>query len=298
MKTIVPLLAIMLGLGFAARATVSVGRNTAALPALAAERDALEARIGQAEQQLRSTREACATASAASATNAPPLATPPARKPVADAVIANDPKMLAESLRNYRLGLDRNLVGIRQALVLNAGQVEELKDLMVQVEQRRLDLVAAVETQGLDQKSGAYQALNAENEAFRRAKEEEILGNLEPAYREYERTQAVRYPAAWLAAAALYTGETVTPAQVQQTAQILAANSERIQSGARRGWVQENTVNWSVATEQLQAVLTPSQIATLRASIEAGANLNKAWEEITRRSDFLKAQFKAQTARQ
>ena len=305
MKAFILMLAIASGLGFAVRATLASHRNAAAIRALTSEHQELRERISHEQQRWRELHHAStatATAMTSSAQSKPshepgaPLnLTVTVPKLSATAIVANNPKLMAEYLREYRSQMsDAGNLGIFKAVGLSADQTRAMKDLSVEKEQRRMELVAAVETQGLDQQGEAYKALNEQNEQWWRKKQAEILGDLEPAYRDYECTQDVRLDTAVLAVAASHTGELVTASQLEQVTQILAANSERIQSGPKTGFVKEDTVNWNVALGQLKGVLTPSQIETLRICYPAFVEFCKLNDEAVRRQDLLTAQFKKQ----
>lgn len=319
MKAFILMLAIALGLGLAVRATLASHRNAAAVRALTSEHQELRERISREQQRWQELHRASAATTTAKTSSAQPKpghepAAPPASstatveplKPTATvpklsatAIVANNPKLMAEYLREYRslMPVAGNL-GIFKAVGLSADQIQAMKDLSGEKEQRRMELVAAVEIQGLDEQSDAYKALNAQNEQWWLKKQAEILGDLEPAYREYERTQDVRLNTAGLAVAASYTGELVTASQLEQVTQILAANSQRIQSGPKTGFVKEDTVNWNVALGQLKGVLTPSQIETLRICYPAFVEFCKLNDEAIRRQDLLTAQFKKQQPKQ
>ena len=237
----------------------------------------------------------------------------PARRLPAGAIIANDPRKLAEYAQNFRASLDHTYGGMFKALRLSAEQREKLKDLKVWLEEQRMDLNAAVAMQRLDSNyawalataravndltvltldpniaSDPTAVLSKEWHKTRMTKEAALLGDLVDPYREYYRTQAVRFRAQELAGTAVYSGEPVTSAQVERTTQVLADNSQRGQTGAARGWVMPNTVNWETARAQLQGVLSPSQIATLGNIIQRDATQAKV-NELTKR---LTVEFKA-----
>lgn len=315
MKAPLLLLAIALGTGFAVRATLATDRNVSAVRALGSEHDELRKQISQAQQRLQAVRQATADAAAvmatggqvtptdatAAQTTSPPVAvteaqlTAPSPEPSALTRVANDLKRIPEVLRDYRTQIR---LGNLQAIGLSSAQIEALKDLMVEKEQRRMDLVAAVETQGLDQKSDTFKTLKAELDQWQQKREAQILGHLESAYREYGRARPVRWGVTAFALASLDTGESVSATQLEEVAQILAANSERIQSGPKTGEVKADTVNWSVARPQLQGVLTPSQIETLRRHYQSDVEGAKLEKQIWDRENLLTAEFQKQQLKQ
>lgn len=307
MKTKLPIIAVALILlagGFAVRATREAERTKAAIQVLASQRTGLRDRIVAAEQRRQKAAAALAklekeirqlpgepNVGAAAPTSegvAPTKPAIPARRLSPATIIANDPQKMAEYGRNLRASLDLTYGGMAKALGLSAEQVERLKELKVLKEQQQLDRMAAAELHGLDRTSKAYQKLLTEQDKFRMAKEAEIVGHLETPYREYYRTQVVRDLAQELAGTSVYSGVPVTSDQVERTAQILAASSQRERSGVHRGWVEWNTINWEVASTQLQGVLSPAQIAALANIVQWGAARDALNQQIAR----LTAQFK------
>jgi len=310
-KTTIIVLAVMaLASLLAVRATREANENRAAIDALAAERTGLRATTASLEQRLRTASEALAQSE--QKTGQPPgepgagadanaaasgndiIAKPatPARRLSATTIIANDPPKLAEHLQNYRASLDLFYGGMFKALGFSVEQVEKWKDVAVWDTQRWMDLSAAVEMQGLDRTSDAYKKLAAEFTKSRVAKERELLGDLEPRYREYNKLEPVRELAKRLASWVIYWGEPVSLAQVERTTQILAAHSQRNQTGSLRGWVAPDTINWEAARAQLQDVLLPKQIETLGFIVRQRATEVKA-DALTKR---LTAEFKAKQA--
>lgn len=300
------LVVIALTGGFAVRATREAERTKAATRELAAERANLRRMIVSAKEQLRMAEDTLARVeqnpgqtletkearAGANATAAKPAT--PARRFPPGAAIANAPRKLAEYARNFRASLDHTYGGMFKALGLSAEQREKLKDLKVWLEEQRMDLNAAIELQSPD--SPYYQRMLATARAVndltvlpldpnskefgplakawhktRMAKEDELLGALVAPYREYYRAGAVRYLAVEMAGTAILSGEPVASTQVERTAQVLAANSQRGSTGNVRGWVMPNTVNWDAASTELQGVLSPSQIATLGSLIQRDA---------------------------
>ena len=324
MKALLFILAIALGTGFAVRATLDTDRNASAVRRSRSEHDELRNKILHEQQRLQALRQTSAGTTAfmatagqvtpnddAAARTTSTLAaaaesklTAPSPNPSPIAVVANDPKLMPRALRDYRVQIR---LGNLQSIGLSNSQIEALKDAMVEKEQRRMDLAAAVETQGLDQKSDTFKTLNAESERLHQKKEAEILGDLESAYREYGRARLVRWGVTAFALAALDTGEPVYATQFEQVTQILAANSERIQpnsdwaivfTGWKTGDVKADTVNWDVASPQLQGVLTPTQVETLRRHYQSDVASWNLEKQIWDREALLTAQFKKQQPKQ
>ena len=312
-KFLIMVLAVLaLAGGFAVRATREASQNRTAIDAVASDRAGLLATAASLEQQLRTASAALAkpepkaglppgesgvgdgvgVSAAASASGPAAKPATPTSRPTAQTIIANDPQKLSDYLQGYRADLDLRYGGMFKALGFSAEQAEKWKDVQVGDTLRWMDLSAAMEMQGLDRNSAAYKKLAAENTKIRVTKERKLLGDLWAPYQEYNRAEAVRYLAKELAGTAVYSGLPVTSAQVEQTTQILAANSQRYPSSVGKGSVKTNTVNWPAARAQLQDVLPPVQVEILGRLIQRDATDAKAGEQ-TRR---LTAEFKAKQA--
>lgn len=271
----------------------------------------LDGKIGPPPEGPRASAGAN-TVAAGNASVAKPVT--PVRRLNAGGTIANDPKKLAEYARNFRASLDFTYGGMFKALGLSAAQVEKFKDLKVWLEEQRMDLNAAIEMQSADsERIKRYMAspramndftvltpdwnsqaglgpLSDEWHKTRVAKEAELLGDLNAPYREHYLNRDVRILSLELAGTAVYSGEPVTSAQIERTTRVLAANSQRGESGAARGHVRYNTVNWDTASVQLQGVLSPAQVAALGDIVQQHAMQAKV-VDLRRR---LTAQFKGQ----
>jgi hypothetical protein len=293
MKTIVLLVIILVGIGFAVHGSVAVRAGEAARLTVAVECDRLRKTITRAEQRLQAIPDSRAVAAATAEVDAGVRPATSAAKLGAETVIANNPKLMAEYAKHFRERYgDLGHQGIFKMVGLSPEQIERMKDLNVQAEQRRMDLVAAVETHGVDKHGDAYKTLQAQIEEFRRTEEAAILGDLEPAYREYRRTQNVRHLATRLAVAALYSGETVTAAQVEQVTRILAAHSESVQTGPQNDRP-SFTVDWNAAKPLLSRVASAAQIANLQSWHEGVFKMDELLARQEQRTRHLKAQFNA-----
>lgn len=309
-KFLITVLAVLaLAGGFAVRATREAAQTRAAMDALESQRTGLRAASASMEQRLRTASQALAkleqktrgspgeSGAGVGANAAAPRSDPaakqaaPARRLSARSIIANDPQKMAEYFQNYRASLDLTHGGMFKALGFSAEQAEKYKDWRVLGYQRRMDLDAVVEMQGLDRNSAAYKKLQVTQRQPMSA--ELNLGNIwDPnnPYMEYLRTQSVRDLASELAGTAIYSGEPVTFDQVERTTQVLAANSQRGQlENIGRNYVLPNTVNWDTASADLQGVLSPSQIAILGKIIQRQTTQARV-DDLTKR---LTAEFKA-----
>lgn len=303
--TIVVLAVLALAGWFAVRATWEVDRTWSAIRALASQDAGLRAAIATEEKRLRTAHDALAQleqkigqlsgglgagggASAAASGN-DPAAKPatPVRQFKPTTIIMNDPQKAAEYAKSFRISVNLEFDRIAKELGLSAEQAGKLKDLRVWAQQRLLDLSATADAQGLSPNDGAIKKLHSEDLKVWRAKEAEVLGDLNVPYQEYRKDTSnfVRGLARELAGTAIYSGEPVTSVQIERTWPILAANCQKNKSGS----VIPGTVNWPAASAQLQGVLSPSQIATLGNIIERKATQSKV-DELTKR---LTAEFKA-----
>ncbi|MSU23122.1 MAG: hypothetical protein EXS32_04780 [Opitutus sp.] len=313
MKTkllVVAVVGIAVALGLAIRATYRASQAEKAAAGLAMQDEALRQKIGGIEARLRAANavraesekaEAMAARQrdAASATVAISVGETAAKSAVvglrlsAQCLIANDPQKLAEYAKNFRLrldlwGLDDLAVGgMFKAFDLSPEQREKFKDLQVWQELRRMDLKAAAETQGFDTGGEVYWQLKQENEKLREQKEAEIFGTgpLFEQYQEYARKQFLRDTAARLASTEFYPDTPITATQVERVTDIVAKSS---QWNTKENWLHDDwgTINWDSAGAQLQGVLSPSQLGTLRLLIRE----KEAFAAVVKRSSELGAE--------
>lgn len=308
MKTkppIIVLAVLALAGWFAVRATWEVDRTRAAIRALASQDMGLRTAIAAEEKRWRTANDALVQLEqkisrlskgpgAGGGASATASSNDPAAKPATRArqfrpttIIMNDPQKAAEYAKSFRISVNLDLDRIAKELGLSAEQAGKLADLRVWAQQRLLDLSAVADAQGLSSNDGATKKLHSEDLKVWRAKEAEVLGDLNGPYQEYRKDTSnfVRGLAKELAGTAIYSGEPVTSAQIERTWPVLAANSQWNQTGS----VTQGTVNWPAASAQLQGVLSPSQITTLGNIIQRNAAQAKV-DELTKR---LTAEFNA-----
>ena len=284
----VVLVALALAIAFAARATQQINDSKAALASLAPQCAALRGRIVQLEQRLNAANDGRKQTGPKSATtsgerrgtgaaNATTGTTVPAKSKATGArlspetIIANDPKKMAEYSRNFRDSLDLTYGGMFKALHLSPEQMEKFKDLKVAQEQRRMDLLAAAETQGLDQQNDDYSLLEGRLYKESRNQEADLLGSGPTAdqYLEYRNLSYLRDTTKRLASSEVYPDVPIAAAQVERVTEVVASNSER-PPGSPWSWQYWSTINWDAVGTQLQGVLSPSQLATLRLFVRPG----------------------------
>lgn len=290
MKTVVLLLIIVLSLGFAVRARTERSANEAALSAVSVEREALRRDLVRERQRANTARDARAAIAAPAATEAGNPIGVKSRQPSPEAAIANNPALLERHLQARRERLDWGQGSMFRAVGFSPQQIERWKQMIVTDEQRRLDLIAAVETQGLDQRSDTYKALEAESKKFQREQEAEILGELEPKYREYQRSKGPRSLAQWLGRTSIYSEEPITGEQIERATQILAAHTQHVLATDEATPV----INWTAATTQLKTVLSPTQTATLQSLGLQFEKIGTLSQQVDQRTKLLTSQFKQQ----
>ncbi|MBI5768043.1 MAG: hypothetical protein HZA93_09625 [Verrucomicrobia bacterium] len=292
MKTVVLIVIIALGLGFTIRARSERRASESALGSFTVEHAALLRNVAGARQRVEAARDTRAALSVAAPAETPVASAAKSRKLSPEAALANHPALLAEYQQTYRHVPDWWLGRTFRAVGFSPQQIEQWKDLLMQANQRQLDLIAAVETQGLDRKSDTFKTLEAENKKFQREKEAEILGGLAPKYREYQRSQEAWNLAQWLARASIYSEASITGVQIERTAQILAANMKQMLR-ARDGTT--SVVDWTVASVQLKDSLSPAQIAALQTVGLQFEKIAMVRQRVDERTNELTAQFKAQS---
>jgi hypothetical protein len=300
------LVSIALASGFAVRAAWEIDQANAAASLVASQRAGLEkattrlqerlsaadgalAQLGQKAGQPSGEPGASVGANANTArSESSAKAEPPARRPSATTLIANDPRWLAEYLNNMRAGLELSYGGMFKALGLSPEQIARFEDAEVWLEETKMDLQATIDARELDPVGATCKKLWSDYEKSRVTKKAEVLGDLTNRYLEYFRTQGVRDYAQQLAWTGAFTSEPVTSAQVERVADILIANCGRRGGGSGPGWADPATINWSAASEQLKDLLSPTQISTLAVFFQR----DKAQAKVTEQINRLTAQFK------
>lgn len=291
MKTVALLVIIVLGLAFTIRARSERSVIEMAANSLPAEHAALLRNVAVERQRAEMARASRAAIAVASPTEAPAASAVNSRKLSPEAALANNPMLLTEHQQTYRYVPDWWWGTMFRAVGFSPLQIEQWKEMLMEAGQRQFDLIAAVEKQGLDRKTDTYKTLEAEYKRVQRQREAEILGALEPKYREYQRTRATRDLAQWLARTSIYSDEPVTGEQIDRTARTLAANTKENRKTS------DGTlpiVDWAAADGQLRDILSPTQIATLQTLGQQFEKIAIAAQRVDERTKELTAQFKAQ----
>jgi hypothetical protein len=254
----------------AIRATL--GRHAADDAAFATESRAadLERTITAAKTRLRVLDQASAALEKQIAkTNAPDAmpSSQPAPQLSPHSLIANDPVKMAAYTRDFRASLDLEYGGLQKFAGLSPEVYEKVKDLRTAREQRRMDILAVAEMQGMDVKSPGYRALQKkEADEFARS-EAELLGSLTEKYRAFERTQPVRESARRLGSSETYPEPPLTTAQIERVVDVLASHSQR---NPEDGTVWKHTTNMRTAMPELQTFLSPELAATFTWAVPGG----------------------------
>lgn len=228
----------------------------------------LKQKIARAKIRLRDLERASADLEKQDAETEPLApAAPPVRKLSPHTIIANDPAKLAAYTRDFRASLDLEYGGLQKFAGLSAELYEKAKDLKTAHEQRRMDILAVAETQGVDLKSPAYQALQ-EKEADDFAKSEaELLGPSIVKYREFEQTQPVRETARRLGSSETYPEPPLTSAEIERVVDVLARHSRR---DPENGTVYKRSTNMKEAMPELKTFLSPELADTFRWALPGG----------------------------
>jgi hypothetical protein len=300
-------LALVLLVAYALRARSDATEAQIATAAVSAQNGQLRIEVNEREARLRDARKSVAAANrqtadprrdssrsadetAKSTANNTPQKTEVAPRLSAKTIIASDPAKRATYLTNVRAQVGLDYGGMFKALRLSPEQIERFKDVEVWLEQERMELQAAIETQGLDPNGPEARKLWADYNNSRTTKKTEALGDNASRYLEYFHTASVRQSVQRLAAPDLVPGQTATADQVERAADILAANSQS-KSGGGHG-VEPGTVNWIVVREQLKGILSTSQIEWLGLFVEEEA----ASVRVGQRQAQLTAQFRSKSA--
>lgn len=305
---VVVILALFVAL--AVRATRGIVRDQAAIAAIATRQDVLRARIVALEIRLQTAKDSSSkseeqlaalgmdsgrgNASApirAGQSYAVGDAPRPSGPPSAMTLIASDPQKWMEYRRNYREHCALRYGAVFKWLGLTSEQIERFLDVEVSLEETAIDLSAALELHRLDRDSAEYKKLYGDYNKARVTPKQEILGDLTNKYLEYFRTESVRWYPRELAYAGIFSGETITAAQIERVADILVATCKRqsMQSPAKPGpWAYPSGLNWSAAAAQLKGVLSPTQIETLGLLIDQ----DKSRDRLDERRERLTAEFK------
>ncbi len=311
-KTLIVVSAVLaVMVAFAVRATRQARDAREALTALAPQPDRLRKKADQMNARLQTAREALRildSTSAGAAAESPTgsqakgavagksasgSAAAPAQRPNPLTLVANDPAKMAEYSRNFRAGLDLRWGGMFKAIGMSPVQIEKFKDVELWLQESRVDLQAAIAAQGLDSNSVEAQKLWTDYNNLRTTKKVEALGDLADRYFEYFGTQSVRNYSQELAWTGIFTGESISSAQVERTADVLIANTKRMLTGPGAKWVDLPTLDWTAASQQLKGVLSPAQIETLGRFVEK----DKAQARVNQQTRRLTAQFNARVPR-
>ncbi len=247
------LLAIAFATGFVLR---SVRRREAASQvnsALAARDRAWREQINAAEIRLKNaddTNRRLAEEIASTKANA--TAPAPSRTLSAQTIIANDPVKMAAYSRDFRASLALHYGGMVRALGLSPEQWERFKDFKLWEEQRRFDLRAAAENQGVDVRSPAFRELVRKDNEERAVKEREMLGDAIEGIHEFEHTQYLRQIADRLASAGyMYPLSPLAADEIERVTKILAQHTPRLKDGT----VAQTPIKWAKVGPAL--ALTP-----------------------------------------
>lgn len=249
--------AVLLALGVVIREAWRSRESARVAEELEGRRAELGSRIAAAESLLRAARDATATLEreiAAVPDRAADTSSTLPRKLSPLAQIANDPVKMAAYTRDFRASLDLTHGGLKTLRGLSPELFEKIKDLKTSFEQRRMDVLAAAEMQGMDLKGPAYRALQREEATERANREAELLGPLLEPYREFDLTQEFRYNVGRLGSCEVYPEKPLTSVEVEQAIAILARHAKR----GKDGTVWAATINLQEATPELQRILPPA----------------------------------------
>lgn len=296
--------------GFTVDVTSQANQNLESVRALAAQRTQLASLTSRLEARSRAAKSALANLEEKEAraavgaqdgsangpsSESPAQPRPPMRRPSQDAInaiIGRDPKKSGEWVRALRESFDLQNASIVEALGLSAEQIAKLQARAAGMQERTMDVMGALAIQGLDPDGNEAKALRRQLQPG--ASWSEILGEKYPLWLEYMgRRLIVSAIVDDLAGFAIYSGDPVTSAQVEQAAQVLAANSTgRVPdtrfAGLGVAVVDPATINWAAARSQLGGILSPTQIATLGDGIE----YSQKQREANAREAQLTAEFK------
>jgi hypothetical protein len=290
-KTIVLIVIIAIGVAVSWRARRERAANETEMASISKEHEASRRKIAAERRRLQLAQDARASLAAPSPGEAAGTAPSGSRKLSPEAALASNPALLAEYLRYQHEVPDWSRGHMFRVVGFSPGQIEQWKQMTVQDVQRRLDLIAAVETQGLGRNSDTFKALSAENQRRRREKEVEILDDLEPRYREYQRLEGVRGLVEWLTRTGVYQDETITGEQLERATRIIAANTGQVLRSGSGGEIP--IIDWTAATVQLKDTLSPSQIATLQRLGQQFETIVRASQRVEERTKLLTAQFQS-----
>ncbi len=297
------LVVLVVATGFTVEATSQANQNRDTMRALAAQRallaavsTRLEARSAAATTALANleqkeagaadkAKEESGAAPASQSSTKPPTNRRPSFQAL-DAIIGRDPQKAAELVRLWGETWECQVGSIYEALGLSAEQIAQVKAIAMAAMGRRMDVAGALAVQGLDADGNDAKALRGQ--LLSNHPLADVLGDKYALWKEYMiRRPIVSMIVRDVAGSAIYTGEPMTAAQVEQAAQILAANSTGRVAFLSNPTV-DASINWSAARSQLAGVLSPTQIATLADSID----YSLANRKMNTRENQLTAEFK------
>ena len=187
--------------------------------------------------------------------------------PEPKAVIAPSHKILALLSATYRAGLAQTYGPLYQALGLTPAQIGAFENLLTahRSDLRDLSIVASESDLG-DSGPEIASLRQEENDKFRAA----LVALLGPAgFQQFEQIKRIMPVRTFVENLKLGNGlptETIAGAQVQQLSSVLADASPSYRSG---GAADPATVDWDAALPRAEGILSPTQFAALKASIDS-----------------------------
>lgn len=242
--------------GWAARETAAVAEKGHEREALRVRREQLETRVAR----LRAVRAAMPVPSAKASVETTPRPPVESASPDWHSLIMGDPELQNLFLQAERASLAERYAAVRESLGLTEAQNQALADLIIQREEKRMDLEAIRRANRLGARDpGVTRLWEKADQAFRAS----VIGLLgEAGYAElarYERALPVWQLVNQFAGAVALEGEPLTGGQAAQLTETLANGSPAYRGG---GEADTNTIDWPVVLSESEVILnTPQQVS-------------------------------------
>jgi hypothetical protein len=250
-------IAALLAIGFAVYEWYEAALVRAAERGLRARWSEQDARLRAAEEDLHAAERRAALAVVPAAPAAAPTPAPGATPfKSRNAWIASHPDVRTRYLKDFRSTLDATYGPVFKTLNLSAEQIERVKDLLTQREDKNITVAQNADSGGLDPAAVVElgnQLTRANNAAIKA-----VVGDDDyQAIHQYLRETAVVPLVSTLSSTMAGLNQPLTADQEMKLTAVLSASSQRRNDNTA---VVANTVNWDQAVAGAQTILSPDQL--------------------------------------
>lgn len=178
-------------------------------------------------------------------------------------VIARDPDLRAKYFATRRRTITTSYGPLMRQLKLGPEMNARFLDLLMDYEREEQDIVLAARIQGLTLTDPSVTKAKSAAWSELRAAQAELLGpEMTEQIRQYDRTLGVRAMVQPFIGASAYAGVPVSLDQADAMVRVIAEANNRYQQGRE---AEATQVDWALADQKLQSVLSPKQWELFRA---------------------------------